>query len=214
MRRNFLVLAIMTVTAAASATFAPLSASAAQNPPQGQGMPPMPPMGGRGGNQGATAGAAIGERSAQMLMARSAQLELTDAQVVKLAGIARRAEARHKTMRTAMDSARAKFTQPGDSLARRQFGQKMQADMTKERDLARIDLRDAIATLTPDQQATAWEMNAARGSRGAGRGASGGRRGPGGQMGPGGGMPGAQGGARPRRPARPPEEVPGERIPA
>jgi hypothetical protein len=176
MRSNFKVLAIMTVTAATSV--------AAQ-----------PPSGGM-----------AGDRSAQLLLARSAELGLTDAQVVKLAAIARRAEARRAPMRAAMDSARTRFTQPGDSGARRQFAQRMQNDMTKERDQARVDLRDAITVLTPDQQAKAWEMSAARGSRGgAMRGGAmrGGRPGRDGAMrgGRGMGMPrdGARGGAGPGR---------------
>ena len=79
-------------------------------------------------------GAPMGARTAQMLLARTAELDLTDAQVVKLAAIARKAEARHRARQAAMDSARTRFTQPGDSVARRQLGQRMQTEMTKERD--------------------------------------------------------------------------------
>jgi hypothetical protein len=178
-------------------TLSAVAGAAAQNQPPQRPPQGMPPMG--GGN----AGAGIGDRGAQMLLARSAQLELTDAQVTRLAGIARRAEARRRSMRAAMDSARTRFTQPGDSLARRQFGQRMQADMQKERDQSRIDLRDAITVLTPDQQAKAWEMNAARsGARGAMRGRAGGMQrggrdgrgfGPGDRRGPGGMRPGGMG---------------------
>ena len=171
MRRSFQVLAIMTLTAGTSV--------AAQNPP--------PPAAGRG-----LPGAVAGERSAQMLLSRSAELDLTDAQVTKLAQIARRSEARRRTMRSAMDSARARFTQPGDSTARRQFAQRMQNDMTKERDQARVDLRDAITVLTPDQQAKAWEMNAARGARGMRGGRGGGMRAPGGMRPGRGGAPGGR----------------------
>ena len=210
MRSTIRVLALMTLTAAATAATA-----AAQNPPAG-GPPPM-------GGPRANAGAALGARGAQMLLARSAELDLTDAQVTKLAGIARRAEARHRTMRAAMDSGRARFTQPGDSLARRQFAQTMQADMAagmdKERDQAHVDLRDALAVLTADQQAKAWEMNAARGARaGAMRGGRGAGGMPHGGMARGGmargGMPGQSNQMRPRRPARPPfDEFTGERNP-
>ena len=143
-------------------------------------------------------GAPPGDRSAQMLLARSAELGLTDAQVVKLAGIALRAESRRAPMRAGMDSARGRFSQPGDSLARRQFAQRMQNDMTKERDLGRTDLRDAIAVLTPDQQAKAWEMNAGRGARGARGGARGGA-----MRGMRGGMRGGRGGAGMPRGGRP-----------
>ena len=191
MRSSIRVLAIMTITAATTA--------AAQNQPPG---PPMPPMGGQHG--------------AQMLLSRSAQLDLTDAQVTRLAGIARRSEARQRTRRAAMDSARARFAQPGDSLARRQFAQRMQADMTKEQDQARIDLRDAITVLTPDQQAKAWEMNAARARGGAMRGGRGDamRGGRGGAMRGGRGMGMPRGDARPNRPARPPfDAFPNEKNP-
>ena len=137
------------------------SAAAAQNPPP----PPMGPAG------------PGGDRSAQMLLARSAELDLTDAQVVKLAGIARKAEARRRTMRSAMDSGRTRFApgQPGDSLARRQFAERMESNMTKEREQARVDLRDAITVLTPDQQARAWEMAGAAARGRVGRGGAGGR---------------------------------------
>jgi hypothetical protein len=218
MRSSVAVLALVTLTAATIAAQAP-------------GTPPAPMGGARGG---APSG------NAQMLLARSAELGLTDAQIVKLAAIARRAEARRNTMRAALDSGRTRFTGPGDSTARRQFAQRMQTDMAKERDQSRVDLRDAITVLTPDQQAKAWEMNSQRGMRG-GRGVGGGRgvaRAPRGprpdgagagrgarrpdDMGPG-GRPGMQRGdmrdrrpmdqARPGRPGRPFDEFNNERNP-
>jgi hypothetical protein len=171
MRRKIEVLAIMMLTAA------PI---VAQNPP----APPAPARGGL-----------AGERSAQTLLARSAELDLTDAQVTKLAQIARRSETRRRALRATMDSGRTRFSQPGDSIARRQFGQRMQDNMTKERDQARVDLRDAITVLTPDQQAKAWEMNAARGARAGRMGAMRGRRD--------GGMGGAMRGRAPGMGGRP-----------
>jgi hypothetical protein len=144
---------------------------------------PPPPMGAPGGG-----------RSAQMFLARSAELDLTDAQIVKLAAIARKSETRQRARRAAMDSARTRFAQPGDSVARRAFGQRMQGDMEKERDLSRVELRDALAILTPDQQAKAWEMNANRGRPGRGPGGGAGRM-----------------GDRPRM-QRPPREM-GDRMP-
>jgi len=100
-----------------------------------------------------------------MLLAQTGELELTDAQVVRLAAIARRSEARRRSMRAAMDSAQARFGgQPGDSVARRQFGQRMQADMQRAEEQMRVDQRDAIAVLTPDQQAKAWNSVANRGA--------------------------------------------------
>ena len=117
-----------------------------------------------------------GPQAAKMLLANSAELDLTDAQVVKLAAIARRGEARRRSMRASMDSARMRFQpgQPADSAVRRQFGDRMRADMEKMRDQVQADQRDAIAVLTADQQAKAWAMVANRGAR----------RGPGMQMGP------------------------------
>src|SRR5829696_5067112 len=81
-----------------------------------------------GGSQGRPNAAA-----AQMLLAHTGELGLTDAQVVRLAGIARRAETRRASLRASMDSARQRFApgQPGDSTARRQFRLRMQADMEK-----------------------------------------------------------------------------------
>ena len=104
-------------------------------------------------------------RAAQMLLAQTGPLDLTDAQVVKLAAIARRSEARRRGMRAAMDSARDRFSRSGaaDSTARRQFRDRMRADMERAREQSRNDQRDAIAVLTADQQARAWEMVARRG---------------------------------------------------
>lgn len=123
---------------------------------------PVPPMGGPQPGRG-TAGAP----AAQMLLARTGELGLTDAQVVRLAAIARRAETRRAGLRAAMDSARQRFAagQPGDSAARRAFHLRMVADAEKARDAARVDQRDAIAVLSADQQAKAWEMVANRGRR-------------------------------------------------
>lgn len=107
----------------------------------------------------------MGAPAAQMLLARTGELGLTDAQVVRLAAIARRAESRRATLRASMDSARQRFAagQQADTAARRQFRQRMQADMQKAMEAGRTDQRDAIAVLNADQQAKAWEMVAARG---------------------------------------------------
>jgi hypothetical protein len=76
------------------------------------------------------------------LLSQTGQLQLTDQQVVKLAAIARRAAERHKAMHASFDSLRAQF----------------RAAMEKERDANHADLRDALAVLTTDQQASAWEL--------------------------------------------------------
>jgi hypothetical protein len=59
-----------------------------------------------------------------------------------------------------------------DSAARAELRQRMEQmrpAMERLREQSRADLRDAIAVLTPDQQARAWERMAtgARGERGA-----------------------------------------------
>lgn len=152
------ILAILSLTSATAA---------AQGP-----VPPMAhaPEGGRGGPGG---------RAAEMLLAHTGELGLSDAQVTRLAAIARRAEARRSALRASVDSARRRFT-PGqqvDTAARRQFHQRMQGEMEKAREAARVDQRDALAVLTADQQSRAWDMvaNRGRGARGAGM------RGPGGR---------------------------------
>jgi len=129
----------------------------------------------------------IGPDAAEMLLARTGDLKLTDQQVTRLAAIARRAHERRETMRTTMrarlDSLRAanppaagaapgtpgtpgarRFMPgaPGAAGARNGFA----ADMQRMRDQAHADLRDAIAVLTPDQQAQAWEAVSARGAAG------------------------------------------------
>lgn len=121
---------------------------------------PVPPMGGPLQGRGPA-----GAPAAQMLLARTGELGLTDAQVVRLAAIARRAETRRAGLRAAMDSARQRFAsgQTVDTAARRAFRQRMMADAEKARDAARADQRDAIAVLNADQQAKAWEMVANRG---------------------------------------------------
>src|SRR5687768_10433401 len=57
-----------------------------------------------------------GPPAAQMLLAQTGELELTDAQVVRLAAIARRSESRRRALRAAMDSAETRFgNQSGDT---------------------------------------------------------------------------------------------------
>jgi len=121
----------------------------------------------------APAARGAGVPATKLLLSHTGELELTDAQIVRLAAIERRSHARRKALRAAMDSAGRRFAgQPGDSVARRQFRQRMQADLQRAQEQARVDQRDAIAVLTPDQQARAWELvsNRGRGLRGAVRG--------------------------------------------
>jgi hypothetical protein len=110
--------------------------------------------------------------AAKMLLANTAELGLTDAQVVRLAAIARRSETRRSALRATLDSNRRKMeTQSADTAARRQFRDQMRTRFEREQEQGQTDLRDAIAVLNADQQAKAWQMVA---TRGAGRGMRGG----------------------------------------
>lgn len=157
----------------------------------------------------------MGPPAASMLLARTGELGLTDVQVVRLAAIARRAETRRAALRASMDSARQRFLpgQPGDSVARRQFRERMQADRLTAQDAARVDLRDAIALLNADQQAKAWEMVASRG-RAARAGAMRGNRGREMRMRPGQGRRPGNPGFRERRPMDDRRQLRPGRVPA
>ena len=134
-------------------SLAAATTAAAQGP-----VPPMAP--GREAPGGAPA--------ARMLLANTGELGLSDAQVVRLAAIARRSETRRAALRAAMDSNRRRMETPSaDTAAQRQFRDRMRASFDRERELSQTDLRDAIAVLNADQQAKAWQMVA---NRGAGRG--------------------------------------------
>jgi hypothetical protein len=113
-------------------------------------------------------------RGAEFFLARTGELRLSDAQVVRLAAIARRSADRRRAMRARMDSIapgrRGARMDSTDRAARMREMESMRARFERERDQARADLRDAIAVLTPEQQAMAWEMTAggppsARGAR-------------------------------------------------
>lgn len=143
-----------------------------------------------------------GGRAAEQFLARVGELGLSDAQVTRLAAIARRSETRRVAQRAAMDSMRTRaMAAPADSAARAARRASMRATMERWRDQNQADLRDALAVLTPDQQAKAWQHRDA-GMRGMGRGRPGmrgegrGMRRPGRDFGP-----GPEG--RPQRPRRP-----------
>ena len=174
--------------------------------PGGRGPGPMPMA--RGGGPGGRGGAA---GAASMLLGQTAELKLSDAQVTRLAAIARRTADRRTANRSAMDSMRAQFRPAAAGTAPRPSGPPAAARALMERMTAQNheDLRDALAVLTPDQQASAWESMARRsmmarmGSRnrmgGRGRGGFGMRRG-----GPGmgqGGAPGMRRGGPPGAPS-------------
>ncbi len=114
-------------------------------------------------------GAGAVDDPAQFLLAHTGELNLTDAQVTRLAAIARRSAERRRAFGLQMDSLRAQRA-PGaarpDSADRermRQSFEQMRPGMERLRDQAQADRRDAIAVLTPDQQARAWERVATSG---------------------------------------------------
>ena len=82
---------------------------------QGPGRPPMagggPGPGMMPGGPGGGGGSPIGA-TADFLLAHTGDLALTDAQVVRLAAISRRTDARRKTMMARMDSARTAAAGP------------------------------------------------------------------------------------------------------
>jgi parvulin-like peptidyl-prolyl isomerase len=144
--------------------------------PMGPG--PMPGQ----GAMGASRGGAVDD-AAQFLLAQTGELNLTDAQVTRLAAIARRSAERRRALRLQMDSLR---TQRGPSATRpdsaerarmRQSFEQMRPAMQRLRDQTEADRRDAIAVLTPDQQARAWERVAASGRMRGGMGGRGFRHG-------------------------------------
>ena len=104
MRRTTLALALTAAFTAATALGA-------------QQGPPLSPGGGPGGPADP-----IGNTAA-FLLANTGTLRITDAQVVRLAAIARRADDRARALRATMDSARtARARTPRDSTTRGQRG--------------------------------------------------------------------------------------------
>ena len=128
---------------------------------------PMPPMPARGpGDGGPMAGASF-------LLARTGELQLTDEQVTRLAAIARREGAQRRAMMALADSMRRAqgATARRDSAGprRREIPPQLMARLTQAQEQRKANLRDAIAVLTPDQQAEAWRMVAGRGGMQRGR---------------------------------------------
>ena len=149
----------------------------AQTPNSGAPVPRRagPPRGGppAGMPMGMPMGAPMGPDISAMLLSHTGELKLSDQQVTRLAAIARRTSERRDAMRRSMDSLMtARRGEAPDSARRMGPPPALQANMERMREQAHTDLRDALAVLTPDQQATAWEIVAMRGGRG----------GPGGRM--------------------------------
>ena len=143
----------------------------AQQQPGARTPRPMPGPGAMGRRGGGPA-----EDPARFLLGHTGEFRLTDAQVTRLAAIARRSAERRQALRAQMDSMRPERRPGGpgarpDSAARAQSRQRfeqMRPALDRMREQAQADRRDAIAVLTPDQQAQAWERiaTAGRGQRG------------------------------------------------
>ncbi len=111
--------------------------------------------------------------AASMLLAHTGEFKLSDQQVTRLAAIARRTSERRKAMMASVDSmrdprpaemggaagGRGAVGPAAPTAAQRAFAERMFEQ-------AHADVRDAIAVLTPDQQAMGWEMMARQGGHG------------------------------------------------
>ena len=102
---------------------------------------------------------------ASMFLAHTGDLQLSDAQVTRLAAIARRSEARQKAAHARMDSAMTTMHQKVEAArdgngAPRAAMMMMRMPMPSEADrkAQHEDDRDAFSVPTPDQLATAWEL--------------------------------------------------------
>lgn len=147
---------------AAGMLLALAAAAHAQRPGDGPGPGDRPAFGMLAGMPGRGGASPIGA-TADFILSHTGDLALTDAQVVRLAAISRRTEARRKAFVARMDSARAAARPaPGDSSSGPGRGRRAPGpsatELQQARDQMHTDVRDAIAVLTPDQQATAWMM--------------------------------------------------------
>jgi len=122
---------------------------------------PALPVGGPGGPGG---GPPLG---AELLLANTGRLKLTDQQVVRLAAIARRAHQRREAARARTDSVRASAqAAPGVARDRRPLRGAEGGSPEEASAQARAELAEAIGVLTPEQQALAWEIVSGGGRRG------------------------------------------------
>ena len=142
----------------------------AQVPEPGPGPGPIPDRGGRrAGPPPFAPGPAFGRAMrgpggpqgdiGSFLLAHTAELKLTDQQVTRLAAIARRAGDRREAAMRTMDSLATRGMRR-DSAGRGPGAppRGMRAEAERLRDQHHAELREALAVLTPDQQATAWEL--------------------------------------------------------
>lgn len=104
--------------------------------------------------------------AASMFLLHTGDMQLTDAQVTRLAAIARRSEARHKAMRARTDSMvvmRGQSEQAEDGGGAR-FAVMMRVPAPTDAELKaqHEDDREAFAVPSADQLATVWEIMMAR----------------------------------------------------
>jgi hypothetical protein len=109
---------------------------------------------------------------ASMFLAHTGDLQLSDAQVTKLAAIARRSESRRKAMHERMDSTmksmHAEMSRDGNgapAAPRAMMMMHMPMPSEADRKAQHEDDREAFSVPTPDQLATAWEMMGAHHDR-------------------------------------------------
>ena len=142
----------------------------AQAPEPGPGPRPAPGRDGRSGGpppfargpafgRGMRAPAGPAGDVASFLLAHTADLKLNDQQVTRLAALARRSGERRQAAMRAMDSLATRRMR-NDSAGRGPGGPPAatRAEAQRQRDQRHTDLREALGVLTPDQQATAWEL--------------------------------------------------------
>ncbi len=127
----------------------------------GPGAPPPERLGPMAGAPIAGPGGDV----ASFLLAHTGELKLSDQQVTRLAAISRRSADRRQAAMRSMDSLMARGPQRRDSAGRGRFAPspELRTNAQRLRDQRHADLREALGVLTPDQQATAWELSAMRG---------------------------------------------------
>jgi hypothetical protein len=99
---------------------------------------------------------------ASFLLAHTAELKLSDQQGTRRAALARRSGDRRQAAMRTMDSLATRRMR-NDSAGRRPAGgppPALRAEAERQREQRHADLREALGVLTPDQQATAWELRA------------------------------------------------------
>ena len=144
----------------------PSPAPPARGEPRAEARTKMVPPPARPARMGMTSAGPMMMDAASMLLAHTGDMQLTDAQVTRLAAIARRSEAREVAMRARLDSSMAAVRERvadgqngGTPPARGTMMMMMRPMMLTEaeRKARHEDDREAFAVPTPDQLATLWE---------------------------------------------------------